>query len=275
MSNNNNNSPSKIVVFDLDETLGYFTEFGIFCDCLNKYFKNTDYSDTHFNELLDLYPEFIRPKMINALLYLKSKKMDDTCYKVMIYTNNQGDRSWAINIKKYFDNKVEYELFDKIIAAFEVRGKRVEIERTSHDKTMDDFVRCSKLPENIEVCFIDDLYHSGMVDDKVYYINVKPYKCQISMEKMINTFLDSKLGNNVADKEDFINSIQREYKKYNYRINEKTKEEQEVDKIVGKRMLQHLKQFFREKSTKTIKKKKSRHTHKTIKHKNKNKNKNN
>ena len=24
----------KIVVFDLDETLGYFTEFGIFCDCL-------------------------------------------------------------------------------------------------------------------------------------------------------------------------------------------------------------------------------------------------
>jgi hypothetical protein len=270
MPNNNNAnsaSPFKIVVFDLDETLGYFTEFGIFCDCLNEYFKNEDYSDTHFNELLDLYPEFIRPKMINALLYLKSKKLDDKCYKVMIYTNNQGDRSWAINIKKYFDNKVEYELFDKIIAAFEVRGQRVEIERTSHDKKMDDFVRCSKLPENIEVCFIDDLYHSGMVDDKVYYINVKPYKYQISIEKMINTFLDSKLGNNVADKEDFINSIQHEYKEYNYRIDEKTKEEQEVDEIVGKRMLQHLKQFFREKSNKTIKKKKSRHTHKTIKHK--------
>ena len=76
MPNNNNAnsaSPFKIVVFDLDETLGYFTEFGIFCDCLNEYFKNEDYSDTHFNELLDLYPEFIRPKMINALQYLKSK----------------------------------------------------------------------------------------------------------------------------------------------------------------------------------------------------------
>ena len=272
-NNNNNNtnttSPSKIVVFDLDETLGYFTEFGIFCDCLNEYFKNEDYSDTHFNELLDLYPEFIRPKMINALQYLKSKKMDNKCYKVMIYTNNQGDSSWAINIKKYFDNKVEYELFDKIIAAYEVRGQRVEIGRTSHDKTMDDFVRCTKLSENIEVCFIDDLYHSGMVDDKVYYINVKPYKYQINIEKMINTFLDSKLGNNIniSDKEDFINSIQHEYKEYNYRIHEKTKQEQEVDEIVGKRMLQHLKQFFREKSTKTLKKKKGRLTNKTIKHK--------
>ena len=128
------NKPLKIVVFDLDETLGYFTEFGIFCDCLNKYFKNNEYSNTHFTELLDLYPEFIRPKIINTLKYLKSKKMENKCYKVMIYTNNQGDKQWAINIKKYFDNKVNYELFDKIIAAFKVRGKQVEIGRTSHDK---------------------------------------------------------------------------------------------------------------------------------------------
>lgn len=168
--------PFKIVVFDLDETLGYFTEFGIFCDCLNNYFKNAAYSNTNFNELLDLYPNFLRPKIMNILRYLKGKKKENKCYKVMIYTNNQGDKSWAMNIKKYFDDKVEYELFDKIIAAFKVRGKQVEIGRTSHDKTMDDFVRCTKLPENIEVCFIDDLYHSGMEDDKVYYINVKPYK---------------------------------------------------------------------------------------------------
>ena len=46
--------PYKIVVFDLDETLGYFTEFGIFCDCLNYYFKNNEYSEKNFNELLNL-----------------------------------------------------------------------------------------------------------------------------------------------------------------------------------------------------------------------------
>ncbi len=48
--------PYKIVVFDLDETLGYFTEFGIFCDCLNYYFKNNEYSEKNFNELLNLFP---------------------------------------------------------------------------------------------------------------------------------------------------------------------------------------------------------------------------
>ena len=259
------NKPLKIVVFDLDETLGYFTEFGIFCDCLNKYFKNNEYSNTHFTELLDLYPEFIRPKIINTLKYLKSKKMEDKCYKVMIYTNNQGDKQWAINIKKYFDNKVKYELFDKIIAAFKVRGKQVELGRTSHDKTMDDFVRCTKLPDNIEVCFIDDLYHVGMVDEKVYYINVKPYKHQLSIEKMIDAFLDSKLGDKVHEKEHFINSIQHECKKYNYKISEKMTQEQEIDEIIGKRMLQHLKQFFYEKTNKTFKKKINENKNKTLK----------
>ena len=66
--------PHKIVVFDLDETLGYFTEFGIFCDCLNNYFKNNNYSELNFNLLLDLYPEFTRPKIMNILEYLKNKK---------------------------------------------------------------------------------------------------------------------------------------------------------------------------------------------------------
>ena len=53
----------KIVVFDLDETLGYFTELGIFWDCLKNYLKiknvNKTLSQTDFNNVLDLYPEFL------------------------------------------------------------------------------------------------------------------------------------------------------------------------------------------------------------------------
>ena len=165
--------PYKIVVFDLDETLGYFTEFGIFCDCLNYYFKNNEYSEKNFNELLNLFPEFLRPKILSILQYLKQKKKENKCYKIMIYTNNQGDKSWAINIKNYFDKELNYKLFDQIIAAFKVRGEQIEMGRTSHDKTINDFISCTKLPENIEICFIDDVYHSGMSDDKVYYINCK------------------------------------------------------------------------------------------------------
>lgn len=98
-------SSHKIVVFDLDETLGYFTEFGIFCDCLNTYFKNNNYSEKNFDLLLDLYPEFVRPKLIKILDYLKSKKMNNKCKKILIYTNNQGPKSWAVQIKNYFNKK--------------------------------------------------------------------------------------------------------------------------------------------------------------------------
>ena len=49
------NTIKKIVVFDLDETLGYFTELGIFCDCLNRYYNNEEFSNNYFEEILDLY----------------------------------------------------------------------------------------------------------------------------------------------------------------------------------------------------------------------------
>ena len=94
----------KIVVFDLDETLGYFVEYGIFWDCLNKYLLNENYELTqnNFNEILDLFPEFLRPNIINMLNYLKNKKQSKCCNKMMIYTNNQGPKKWAQQIISYF-----------------------------------------------------------------------------------------------------------------------------------------------------------------------------
>ena len=82
----------------------------------------------------------------------------------MIYTNNQGPTSWAKNISKYFDHKLKYKLFDQIIAAFKIRGQKIEPNRTSHDKTIDDLIRCTKLPSDMEICFIDDLYNDGARD---------------------------------------------------------------------------------------------------------------
>ena len=67
----------KIVVFDLDETLGYFTQFGIFWDSLKNYIENKNkknLTQNDFNDILDLYPEYLRPNIINILIYLKKKK---------------------------------------------------------------------------------------------------------------------------------------------------------------------------------------------------------
>ena len=100
----------KIVVFDLDETLGYFSEFGMFWDALKKYIKDNkidfNINQDFFNKTLDLYPEFLRPNIINILTYLKEKKKEKHCYKIMIYTNNQGPYEWSVQIKSYFEDKV-------------------------------------------------------------------------------------------------------------------------------------------------------------------------
>jgi len=67
----------KIIVFDLDETLGYFTEYGIFWDCLSNYLitKNKpNLTQYDFDSALDLFNEFLRKNIINILIYLKKKK---------------------------------------------------------------------------------------------------------------------------------------------------------------------------------------------------------
>jgi len=247
------NIVKKIVVFDLDETLGYFTELGIFCDCLNRYYNNQEFSNKYFVEILDLYPEFIRPKILHILKYLVEKKKRNKCYKVMVYTNNQGPKSWCKLITKYFDSKVGYKLFDKIIAAFEVNGERVEMGRTSHNKSVDDLIKCTKLPKNIDICFIDDVNHPGMSEENVYYINVKPYHYRLTINQLILRFLDSELGQNIKNKSEFINIIEEEFKQYHYRVHNKSNDEQDIDTIIGKKILEHIKQFFYENNNKTLK----------------------
>ena len=261
------NKSKKIVVFDLDETLGYFTEFGMFCDCLDIYYKDSTYSNIHFKTLLDLYPEFLRPHITDILTYIKTKKKSRKCYKVMIYTNNNGPKSWAKNISDYFDTKVNYKLFDQIIAAFKIRGEKIELGRTTHEKTIDDLFRCTKLPENVEICFIDDLYHDGMADDSVYYINVKPYHHELKIDDLIKRYLDSKLGKNIKGNHDFVSSIKNEFKKYNNIISEKSIEEQEIDDIIGKKMFQHIKQFFYDNNNNKTFKRRERKRNKTKRNK--------
>jgi len=239
---------SKIVVFDLDETLGYFVELGMFWNALTEYIKykkivqNID--QDLFNSILDLYPEFLRPNIVDILNYLKKKKEKKHCNKLLIYTNNQGPPEWANYIIKYFEKKINYKLFDQIIAAFKVQGKKVELCRTTHMKTHSDLIKCTKIPNETQICFIDDVYHPDMKNDKIYYINVKPYIHDLDFNEMITRFLKSNVLND--HKEDVIckTFILQIMKKYNYIFIEKTNEAQNIDKIISKKILEHLRTFF-------------------------------
>ena len=251
----------KIVVFDLDETLGYFTEFGIFWDCLIYYLKNKNkdtITQSDFNDILDLFPEFLRPNIINILNYLKSKKQSLCCHKMMIYTNNSGPKEWAHHIIDYFSKKINYKLFDQLISAFKINGKVVEVCRTTHDKTYNDFIKCTKLPINAEICFLDDTFYPEMANDNIYYINVKPYYHDLKFEYMLDKFSKSDIGKKIINNDDkFIKIMNEQIKLYKYDCINKETNEYEMDKIVGKQIVKHLQEFFNKtKKNKTIRNKK-------------------
>lgn len=241
---------SKIVVFDLDETLGYFMELGMFWDALKAYIKHKlikqPIDQKLFNNVLDLYPEFLRPNIINILNYLKKKKEKNHCDKLMIYTNNQGPVEWANYIMKYFEEKINYKIFDQIIAAFKVQGKRVELCRTTHMKTHADLIKCTKLPENTQICFLDDVYYPDMSNEKIYYINVKPYIHDLEFNEMINRLINSDILEGAGTDPTYCREFFLMFlKRYNYIYVGKNAETQNVDKIVSKKILQHLHLFFK------------------------------
>lgn len=237
----------KIVVFDLDETLGYFTQFGVFLDCVQELYPQGTYQPRrHFGPLLDLFPEFLRPELLPLLRYLKQKKSTQCCAKIVIYTNNQGPREWAQQIVAYLEQKVAApHLFDQIIAAYKIRGQRVELCRTTSDKTHQDFLRCTRVPADAQICFVDDLYHPAMSNDRIYYIHVKPYYCDVTPEEMARRLEESHI---LPPREGLQAAFLRCYRKHRYDVHPKSAEDLETDTLVGKQVLQHLKKFFNQRA---------------------------
>lgn len=79
-------SKKKVIVFDLDETIGSFADLEILWNSLGEFdfFKQNQDS---FNALLDLYPEFFRYGILNILDFLHYKKTKGHCYKLFTPLN--------------------------------------------------------------------------------------------------------------------------------------------------------------------------------------------
>ena len=258
-----NCSKNKIVVFDLDETLGYFSEFGMVWESLVSYISKNNLPEPNqelFNDILDLFPEFLRPNIFIMLKYLKQKKIKSKCNKLILYTNNQGPTEWAQSIIKYFETKTNYKLFDQIISAYKINGRQVEMCRTTYSKTHGDLMRCAKLSTNDEICFLDDIYHEGMENEKIYYINVKPYKYDLNFAEIVSRLVNCgkiEINNETEFREEFSNHL----KKYHYSPRNKKSEEQKVDYIISKRIFHYLIDFFGDSNKKNNNKTKKRNKH--------------
>ena len=112
---------TKAIVFDLDETIGQFSNL----QQLNNAFEvilRRPMKQEEFNELLDLYPEFLRPGILTIMEFLAYKKKANAFHKMYLYTNNQCGREWVNKIINYIETKIQSQLFDDIICAFKIKN---------------------------------------------------------------------------------------------------------------------------------------------------------
>lgn len=254
------NTSLKIVVFDLDETLGYFTEISIFWDALEHFYGHNLFNDK-FYEVLDVFPEVFRPNIINILDVLTKKKLKKSCHKIFIYTNNQGPKSWVNMISEYINTKVGHVVFDYNIGAYKVKGKQIEPKRTSHEKSVTDLISCTNIPANTEICFIDDLYHHLMDKENVLYIQIKPYKFSMPFKDMATRYYKmvlNKYNQATTSESDFTDSIVSHMKQYNYNVTKKNELEEKTDIVVSKQLLSHLDEFLKRDRLAATRKKRNR-----------------
>ena len=89
-----NDKAIKIIVFDLDETLGSFSQLGALWDSLRDIYGK-ELSKQHFFKIVDLFPRFLRPNILDILQSLVHARKKGQCFSIILYTNNQGPKKWA------------------------------------------------------------------------------------------------------------------------------------------------------------------------------------
>jgi len=237
-SYSSHNSSKKVIVFDLDETLGAFGEMFLMWSAIEPYMGFID-KKMIFRELLELYPEFLRPGVLSILEFLNYKKKAGVCSSIFLYTNNQCPKEWVDLILEYFEERLKCpDLFDKVVYAFKINNKIVEPLRTSHSKIYSDLIRCTLMPKNSELCFIDNTYHRKMDHDRVYYIQPKSYEHGLLPEEIITRFMRKWLIFPLPDE------VEDSLREWFSHIRPNNGGSVQESLIVSQKIMYHLKEYF-------------------------------
>jgi len=185
----------KVFIFDIDETIGFFSDFIPLWNMIKiKMKKKTQLDSSIFNELMDLYPEFLRKDILTIMTFLLEKKRNGQCKKIYIYTNNIFSPEFPDYIQSYIDYRLNTKGFiDDIIYAYNVSGFVIDSRRTTNEKTLTDFWKCSGLAKNTQICYLDDQYYPRMIDTPVFYIHPKPYVSYLKRDIVQSRFSKSSI----------------------------------------------------------------------------------
>lgn len=242
---------SRVIAFDLDETLGSFADLEILWTALQDY--TDDDVPVNFDHLLDIYPEFLRYGILPILEHLLEKKRTNECSHLYIYTNNQCSVEWVDMIARYFNYALHTKIpvFNQIISAFKINSRRVEPSRTTHSKTFSDFIKCTLLPKSTELFFVDNTYFPSMKHTDVYYIQPKLYIHHLSTQDIIQRFVNSDLFVKLSHRKGSIpqdtmhSCLLHAFIQSNaYTTGNPKLKDLETDIIVAKKIMYHIRDFF-------------------------------
>ena len=161
----------KIIVFDLDNTIGFFEQFIYILNCLST-------PDISYNYLFDLFPECFRPNIFEIFAYLLQQKKNDKIKGILLYSNNNNEH-FVKKVIEYIHYKLNDTLFDCIITK-EHPYRKVKI------KHIDDLIECSNgiITFLSKICFIDDKQHPDMITEQVFYIRCENYTYYLSKNEI-------------------------------------------------------------------------------------------
>ena len=165
----------KSIVFDLDETIGYFKQFIYILNILESY------NIRNYNKLLNIFNFVFRPNIFKILFYIKDEKIRKKIQYIILYTNNNNNKFVNIIIN-YIHSRLNYILFDKIITL------NHEL-RTIKSKNYQDLIHCVNEIEYHKLCFIDDKRHTSMKHSNVFFIQCEKYTFNLDNIKIIKLLI--------------------------------------------------------------------------------------
>lgn len=231
-----------IVAFDMDETIGYFSQLGLMVDALQMYL-NRKLTKIEMYELFDLFQDIFRTDIFEIFQFLKKKKQKNKSIQIIIFTNNQAPREWSIQIKNYINHRLKYELFDEIIGPYKINEQIIEPLRTSHGKKYDDLKDILQIQDkNHRILFVDDRYHRGMTHKNTKNIVVQPYYYYYDFTYMIDRIIQKNIlfDYKKYNKEDMREALIEYISHYNYTI----KDDIIPTKKERKELFNKIKKFF-------------------------------
>ena len=167
----------KNIVFDFDETIGYFDQIIE----IIKYTKKTSKEEI-FN-FLKIFPFVFRTSIFDIFCYIVRLKKEKKIKNVILYSNNNNDVFIGI-VLSFIHEKLNYDLFDTSISINQTHNK---------NKNITDLLNYSNglLNKNSSIFFIDDKEYQDMKSIQ-YYIKCESYKyiySKLEIEQKLNIII--------------------------------------------------------------------------------------